>query len=73
MVLFFNFMHIIYVNYSIPASSLDELRSKLQCSLIQDSGFTLVPNTVERFIEAFSQEVEKNGLSELTPEYVSYF
>ncbi|CAH8860889.1 unnamed protein product [Trichobilharzia szidati] len=53
----------------LPASNLDELRSKLQCSLIRAQGVQLEPTIIQRFIEVFTQIVDENPPVKLPADY----
>lgn len=55
----------------LPASNLDELRSKLRFPLIQAQGVQLEPTIIQRFIEAFTQVVDENQPVNLPASYVS--
>ncbi|VDP73220.1 unnamed protein product [Schistosoma curassoni] len=48
------------LSFGLPASNLDELRSKLRFPLIQAQGVQLEPTIIQRFIEAFTQVVDEN-------------
>lgn len=49
------------LSFSLPASSLESLRSKLRFRLIHAEGVELEPTVVQRFIKAFTEVVAENG------------
>ncbi|CAH8571012.1 unnamed protein product [Heterobilharzia americana] len=57
------------LSFGLPASNLDELRSKLQCSLIRAQGVELEPTIIQRFIEAFTKVVDENPSVKLPAGY----
>ncbi|KAK4468140.1 hypothetical protein MN116_008306 [Schistosoma mekongi] len=57
------------LSFGLPASNLDELRSKLRFPLIQSQGVHLEPTIIQRFIEAFTQVVGENQTVKLPVNY----
>lgn len=55
--------------FSVPATSLDEFRAKLQCPLIRAQGVELEPTIIQRFIKAFSEVVSENATVQLPSDY----
>ncbi|CAH8596963.1 unnamed protein product [Schistosoma curassoni] len=60
------------LSFGLPASNLDELRSKLRFPLIQAQGVQLEPTIIQRFIEAFTQVVDENQPVNLPAGYKTF-